>query len=205
MPTHAYLGAPFKKEQMLRERDVLTKFSSEQNLDISAFYFDVEPSLKPKLSQLMNDSADGDVLLITHIGSLFGLSENLWQELKVIIKAKNIAIVPIDLPTSFIMLSGVKDESDLTKGMIVGIQNILLEIVEAQICKEKENRRQLQAVGIERAKAQGAYTGRLPDQVLHRKIKACLLDGMSIRKTAELVGCAVSTVQRIKAEFLPPL
>lgn len=205
MPIHAYLGAANKKEQMLRERDVVTTFSTEQNLEISAFYFDVEPSLKPKLSQLMDDSADGDVLLITHIGSLFGLSEDRWQQLKAMIKAKNIAIVPIDLPTSFVMLPAAKDETDLTKGMIVGIQNILLDMVDAQIRKEKENRRRLQAAGIDNAKAQGVYAGRLPDQVLHRKIKACLLDGMSIRKTAELVGCAVSTVQRIKAEFPPSL
>jgi hypothetical protein len=55
-----------------------------------------------------------------------------------------------------------------------------------------------QAEGVERAKAQGKYTGRQRDETLHQHILTCLDQGHSIRKVAEIVGCSKTTVQKAK-------
>ncbi|MEG8203860.1 hypothetical protein SE916_11015 [Pseudomonas sp. 5FOS] len=64
--------------------------------------------------------------------------------------------------------------------------------------KNYEDRRRRQAEDIENAKARDVYKGRHVDQALHNRIKECLDAGKSIRKTAEIVGYAVSTMQRAK-------
>ncbi|MNF92118.1 hypothetical protein D3C84_747540 [compost metagenome] len=73
---------------------------------------------------------------------------------------------------------------------------MLVEMMAAIARKDYEQRRERQAQGIEKAKAAGKYQGRPADEDLHNRIKDCRAAGMSLRKTAETVGCALSTVQR---------
>ena len=51
------------------------------------------------------------------------------------------------------------------------------------------------------AKAEGAYKGRQIDESLHQRVRELLVDGKSIRKVAELIGCSTQTVQRVKREL----
>ena len=73
---------------------------------------------------------------------------------------------------------------------------MLVEMMAAIPRKDYDQRRDRQAQGIEKGKANGVYKGRQVDQELHARIKACLASGNSLRKTATIVGCALSTVQR---------
>nr|WP_313479246.1 helix-turn-helix domain-containing protein [Stutzerimonas kunmingensis] len=66
--------------------------------------------------------------------------------------------------------------------------------------KDYETRRERQAQGIRKAKGAGLYKGRRPDLELQRKIYQCLDSDMSVRKTADLLGCSTSTVSRHKRE-----
>lgn len=64
---------------------------------------------------------------------------------------------------------------------------------------ETNLRRERQAAGIAKAKMDGKYKGRKKlDCRAH--IKELLKGGTSLRKTAEKVGCSLSTVQRVKKE-----
>lgn len=62
---------------------------------------------------------------------------------------------------------------------------------------ERDMIRERQAEGIAKAKIAGKYKGRAR-KVTDQQILATLASGMSIRKTAEILGCGVSTVQRVK-------
>lgn len=62
---------------------------------------------------------------------------------------------------------------------------------------ERDMIRERQAEGIAKAKIRGAYKGR-PRNVTDKQILDKLNEGISIRKTAKLLGCGVSTVQRVK-------
>ena len=65
-----------------------------------------------------------------------------------------------------------------------------------------EQRRQAQLAGIARAKKRGVYRGRPIDQQLAESIRSALARGLSIRVTAQTVGCSTSTVQRVKREAM---
>lgn len=62
--------------------------------------------------------------------------------------------------------------------------------------------RQAQAQGIEKAKAEGKYQGRPQDKAKREDIRQALMRGLSVRKTAEFVGCSTSTVQAVKQDYL---
>ena len=85
---------------------------------------------------------------------------------------------------------------DFTKGMIAAVNGMLLDMLAVVARKDYEDRRRSEAQGIEKAKDKAAYKGRPADQELHARIKACRASGNSLRDTATIVGCALSTVQR---------
>lgn len=72
------------------------------------------------------------------------------------------------------------------------------EMKEAIANSRKQERLERVARGIAKAKAAGKYQGRPSNPALHRKILMCIRLGMTVRGTAEMVGCSPSTVQRVK-------
>jgi len=114
------------------------------------------------------------------------------------IAAKKVTVVPLDLATSHAALELTQGQDDFTKGMINAVNGMLLDMLAMVARRDYEDRRR-QAEGIENAKARDFYKGIHFDQALHNRIKECLDAGKSLRKTAEIAGCAVSTVQRVKA------
>ena len=89
---------------------------------------------------------------------------------------------------------------DFTKGMIAAVNGMLLDMLAVAARKDYEDRRRRQAQGIEKAKDKAAYKDRPTDQELHARIKACRASGNSLRDTATIVGCTLSTVQRALKE-----
>lgn len=62
---------------------------------------------------------------------------------------------------------------------------------------ERDMIRERQAEGIAKAKAEGVYKGKAR-KTTDKQILEKLSEGISIRKTAELLHCGISTVQRVK-------
>lgn len=60
------------------------------------------------------------------------------------------------------------------------------------------NFKELQAAGIEKAKADGRYKGRPVDEDLHKRVKELLKAGMGIRATARHAQCSTTTVLRVR-------
>jgi DNA invertase Pin-like site-specific DNA recombinase len=198
----AYLRASSNSQDASRAKVALVEFSAEHGHKIAAFYIENESGTKldrPELFRLLDDSHEGDILLIEGVDRLSRLTAPDWDMLKTIIAAKKVTVVSLDLSTSHAVLQPAKGMDDFTKGMIAAVNGMLLDMLAVVARKDYEDRRRRQAEGIKTAKANDVYKGRQVDQALHNRIKECLDAGKSIRKTAEIVGCAVSTVQRVKA------
>lgn len=202
MFTRAYLRASTSEQDANRARHALAAFANRHGATIASWYVENESGAKlqrPKLHELIADAHPGDVLLVESIDRLSRLSQSDWSSLKTAIDAKGLRIVAEDLPTSH---QGFRpsDGDEFTGRMIAAINAMLVEMMAAIARKDYEQRRQRQAQGIEKAKADGKYQGRPQDAAKRAKIRALLAEGWSVRKTADFVGCSTSTVQAVKAE-----
>ncbi|UVJ42853.1 recombinase family protein [Pseudomonas sp. LS1212] len=196
----AYLRASTDDQDASRAKDVLIQFAADNDHKIAAFYTENESGTKlerPELFRLLDDSQEDDVLLIEQVDRLSRLSQDDWTKLKAQIAARKVTVVSMDLSTSHAVLKPVKDQDDFTKGMIAAVNGMLLDMLAVVARKDYDDRRRRQAEGIKQAQARKVYKGRPVDQDLHKRIKDCLDSGMSLRKTATSVGCALSTVQRV--------
>ena len=199
----AYLRASTSEQNANRAKESLIKFAADHSHKIAAFYVENESGTKldrPELFRLLDDSHQGDVMLIEGVDRLSRLTAEDWETLKTIIAQKKVTIVSLDLTTSHAALTPSKDMSDFTKGMIAAVNGMLLDMLAVVARKDYEDRRRRQAEGIVAAQADGKYRGRSVDTELRGRIAELLKDGKSIRTIASLLQCSTTTVQRVKAQ-----
>ena len=198
----AYLRASTAEQDAQRARGALLEFADSHGQRIAAFYPENETGTRlnrPELFRLLNDSQPGDILLCEQVDRLSRLNEADWQTLRGTIQAKGLHIVSLDLPTSHQFMDGAGEET--FAGRMMGAMNsMLLDMLAAIARKDYEDRVRRSREGIEKArKIPGKYKGRVPDEALHTRVKACLKAGMAIRKVATVCDCSKTTVQKIKA------
>lgn len=199
-----YLRASTQDQDANRARAALSEFAIAHGHKVATFYVENVSGAKlerEELNRLIDDSHEGDVLLIEQVDRLSRLQADDWDDLKARIKDKGINIVSLDLHTSHTALTKSDATDDFTKGMIKAINGMLLDMLAVVARKDYEDRRRRQAEGINTAKAKGVYKGRKTDAALHERIRMALEGGQSLRKTATVVGCALSTVQRVQKEM----
>lgn len=203
MFTRAYLRASTAEQDATRARQSLADFAEQNGLTIAAWYIENASGAKlhrPELHRLIADAHPGDILLVEAIDRLTRLSAAEWDELSLRLKEKRIRIVALDLETSKRNARNTEGD-EFTNRMLDAINAMMIDMLAAIARKDYEQRRQRQAQGIEKAKAQGKYQGRPQDTVKRDKIRALLAEGWSVRKTAAFVGCSTSTVQAVKADM----
>lgn len=197
----AYLRASTSEQDATRARQSLIDFAAEQGHKIAAFYIENASGAKldrPQLFRLLDDSHEGDVLLIEGVDRLSRLSQDDWALLKAKIAAKKVTVVSLDLSTSHAALKPTQGMDEFTKGMIAAVNGMLLDILAVVARKDYEDRRRRQAQGIAKGKVEGVYKGRPANVELHNRISELLADGKSIRKVAELLQCSTTTVQKVR-------
>lgn len=201
----AYLRASTTEQDATRAKQALIDFASERGHKIAAFYVENVSGAKlerPQLFRLLDDSHEGDVLLIEGVDRLSRLAQDDWALLKAKIATKKVTVVSIDLSTSHAVLKPTEGMDDFTKGMIAAVNGMLLDILAVVARKDYEDRRRRQAEGIAKGKADGAYKGRPVDAKLRERISELLADGKSIRRVANLLECSTTTVQKVKTAQL---
>lgn len=204
----AYLRASTSEQDASRAKSALVTFSTNNGHKIAAFYTENESGTRldrPELFRLLEDSHEGDVLLIEGVDRLSRLSQEDWATLKAKIAAKKVTVVSVDLSTSHAALKPAEGMDDFTKGMIAAVNGMLLDMLAVVARKDYEDRRRRQAEGIEKAKQEGAYKGRQVNMELRNRITTLLNDGKSIRVVAGLLDCSTTTVQKVKASLNPEL
>src|SRR5947209_4720748 len=126
MFVRAYLRASTDDQDANRARDQLKAFAADRGLSIAAWYVENESGAKlarAELFRLLNDSQSGDVLLIDQVDRLSRLTAADWERLKTELKARDVRVVALDLPTSWAMVTG--DDDDFTARMFDAINGML--------------------------------------------------------------------------------
>ena len=200
MFVRTYLRASTSEQDASRARDALEQFAAEHGQHIACEYLENESGAKadrPELLRLLKDAKKGDVLLVESIDRLSRLPAEDWQKLKTAIDSKGLRIVALDLPTSHQGIADTKGD-EFTGRMLAAINSMLVDMMAAIARKDYEQRRERQAQGIEKAKAEGRYKGRQVDADLHKRVRELLAAGLGVRATARHAGCSTTTVLKIR-------
>lgn len=196
----AYLRASTSEQDANRARSTLEDFVHSRGRTVASFYVENESGAslqRPELFRLLGDAKAGDVLLVEQVDRLSRLTDTDWRQLRATIKAKEVCVVALDLPTSHQFLAAPAANADaFTSRMLAAINDMLLDMLAAVARKDYEDRRRRQSEGIAKAKEKGAYKGRGIDQEKHARILALLNKGTGIRETARLLEVSTSTVLR---------
>jgi len=203
-----YCRASAQDQNAFRAKDTLTQFAASHGHKVAAYYIENASGAKLdrlELFRLLDDSHEGDVMLIEDVSRLSRLTQEEWATLKTKIAAKKVTIVSLDLVTSHTVLLPATKTDDFTRGMIAAINGMLLDMLAVIARKDYEDRRTKQASGIKNARDAGVYKGRPVDEELRARISVLLKDGKSVRAIASLLKCSTTTVQRAKSKPVSPV
>ncbi len=193
----SYLRASTDEQDATRARAAVESFAAEHGLNIVGTYLENESGAKlarPELFRLIADSRPGDVLLIEQVDRLSRLTAADWQKLRADLDAKQIRVVALDLPTSW-LLAGPAD--DFTRRMFSALNSMMLDMLAAVARKDYDDRRRRQAEGIAKGKAAGLYRGRPEDSNRLAGIAAMLAGGASWSTIQNATGCSRATIAKV--------
>ena len=197
MLARAYLRASTNEQDATRAREQVEAFAADRSLTIAGTYIENESGAKlarPELFRLIGDSRPGDVLLIEQVDRLSRLTAGDWQRLRSELDARQIRVVALDLPTSW-MLAAPADE--FTARMFAAVNTMMLDVLAAVARKDYEDRRRRQAQGQANAKAQGKYKGRAENTARNNGIASMLSKGISWTQIQDATRCGRATIAKI--------
>jgi len=196
--TSGHLRASTEEQDATRARNQVQAFAAEHRLQIVSTYIENESGAKlarPELFRLLADAHQGDILLVEQVDRLSRLTASDWEALKIQLNAKQIRVVALDLPTSWMMAAKVGDE--FTSRMFEAINGMLLDMLAAVARKDYEDRRRRQAQGQAKAKAAGLYKGRAEDVARNAGIASMIAAGQSWSSIQAAKGCSRATIAKI--------
>jgi DNA invertase Pin-like site-specific DNA recombinase len=197
MLARLYLRASTDEQDASRARSVVEAFAAERGLVVAGAYVEHESGAKlarPELFRLLADSQPGDVLLVEQVDRLSRLTDSDWRKLRSELDVKQIRVVALDLPTSWILAAPA---DDFTARMFAAVNGMMLDVLAAVARKDYEDRRRRQAQGQAKAKAEGRYKGRPEDAARNAGIAAQLRAGQSWSAIQAATGCSRATIAKI--------
>ncbi|MGL4858584.1 MAG: recombinase family protein [Enterobacteriaceae bacterium] len=197
MFVRAYLRALTSEQDAQRARDMLDNFTRKRNVVICNYYSENESGARldrPELFRLLDDSRPGDVLLIEDVDRLSRLTGDDWSTLKKMIAGKDIRVVAVNVPTTWLHLSPVL--ADFDHRMFSAINDMLLDMLAAVARRDYEQRRERQQQGITKAKKEGKYQGRKINQHRYDAINRLLASGSSWSQIQKTINCSRGTISR---------
>jgi DNA invertase Pin-like site-specific DNA recombinase len=198
----AYLRASTKEQDAKRAKNELIQFAADHGHKIAAFYIENESGatlVRPKLVQLIEDSHEGDVILIEQIDRLARLNQADWNTLKRLLSEKKLAVVSKELPTSYMVLQS-ESGTEFMGSVLQAINSMMLDMLAAIARKDYEDRRNRQMQGIARAKAEGKYLGRRKDTEKRKIIASLLKSGPSYSAIQATANCSRQLIAIIVKE-----
>ena len=195
--THAYLRASTDDQDATRALDTINGFVENHQLANVMHYVENFSGAKlerPELSRLLAAAKKGDFLLVESIDRLTRLPAAQYEALKARIKERGLRVVVVDLPTSHGALQPAVDDR-----IVQLINGLMMDIAAHYAHEDYTKRRQRQAQGIAKAKAENKYKGRPADTNLRSKIEAYLCKGgNTYAEIAKLCDCSVGMVAKVK-------
>jgi DNA invertase Pin-like site-specific DNA recombinase len=198
MIVRIYVRASTKEQDAERALDDLVMFSKKYG-DKYVPYVENHTGTKlerPELTKLLNESNNGDILLVESVDRLSRMKQDDFEKLKVILKDKGLRLVVADLPTTQIEL---KEGDDTTGSILELINKLLIDLLATMARLDNEKRKERIKQGL----ARSGYkpTGKKADDEKHKQILDLSEHGnLTKDQIAKLADVGVATVYRVLRE-----
>ncbi len=196
MNIRIYVRASTKDQDAERALQDLIQFSQNYGNVYSTYieHFSGTKLNRPQLTLLLNESQQGDILLVESVDRLSRLSQADFATLKDQIKAKGLRLIIQDLPTTHATNSGMTGE-------ILNVINAMLIDLLATMAKLDNDKRRER---IKQGLARSGYkpTGKKANRTKHNRIKQLLQENsLTKEEIAKVVECGIATVYRVAKEL----
>jgi DNA invertase Pin-like site-specific DNA recombinase len=196
MTTRIYVRASTKDQDAERALDDLKEFANTIKDDVKE-YVENESGTKldrPVLNKLLDESENGDTLLVESVDRLSRLSQADFDVLKGRIKEKGLKLVVADLPTTHMLVSST---DTITSSILHLVNNMLIDLLATMARLDNDKRRERIKQGLERSGYKP--TGKKANTAKHERIKQLLDTGhMTKEEIAKAVGVGIATVYRVQ-------
>ena len=198
MTVRIYVRASTKEQDAERALDDLVMFSKKYG-DKYVSYVENHTGTKlerPELTKLLNESNNGDILLVESVDRLSRMKQDDFEKLKVILKDKGLRLVVADLPTTQIEL---KEGDDTTGSILELINKLLIDLLATMARLDNEKRKERIKQGL----ARSGYkpSGKKANEEKHKRILELAASGtMTKEEIANAVKVGVATVYRVLKE-----
>lgn len=192
MTVRIYVRASTKDQDAERALNDLMTFANEFGSDHIPYIENYSGTKleRPKLNQLLNESKQGDVLLVESVDRLSRLSKDDFDVLKQRIKEKGLQLVVADLPTTHAKKDGMTGE------ILKVINDMLIDLLATMAKLDNDKRRERIKQGLERSGYKP--TGKKANTAKHERIEQLAsLGSMTKEEIANAVGVGVATVYRV--------
>lgn len=198
MTVRIYVRASTKEQDAERALDDLITFSKDYG-DSYIAYVENHTGTKlnrPKLNKLLEESNDGDVLLVESVDRLSRLTQDDFSTLKQRIKDKGLRLVVHDMPTTH----AISKSTDDTAGQVLKVINdMLIDLLATMARLDNDKRKERIKQGL----ARSGYkpTGKKANEEKHKRILELAASGtMTKEEIANAVKVGVATVYRVLKE-----
>ena len=192
MTVRIYVRASTKDQGATRALADLVTFSTSYD-DNRVEYVEHSSGTKldrPALTLLLNDTEEGDILLVESVDRLSRLSQDDFAILKQRIKDKGLRLVVADLPTTHTVSNG------MTGDILRVINDMLIDLLATMAKLDNDKRRERIKQGL----ANSGYkpTGKKANLAKHNRIRELdSQNNMTKEEIAKAVGVGVATVYRV--------
>lgn len=194
MTVRIYVRASTKDQDAERGLNDLITFSKDYG-DSHAAYIENHTGTKldrPELTKLLEDSEQGDILLVESVDRLSRMKQDDFEKLKAMIKGKGLRLIVADLPTTHMSIN-ISDS--ITSSVLDLINNLLIDLLATMARLDNEKRIERIKQGLERSGYKP--TGKKADTAKHARIKELDAKGLTKEEIAKAAGCGVATVYRV--------
>ena len=198
MTVRIYVRASTKEQDAERALDDLIMFSKDYG-DSYIAYVENHTGTKlnrPKLNKLLEESNDGDVLLVESVDRLSRLTQDDFSTLKQRIKDKGLRLVVHDIPTTH----AISKSTDDTAGQVLKVINdMLIDLLATMARLDNDKRKERIKQGL----ARSGYkpSGKKANEEKHKRILELAASGtMTKEEIANAVKVGIATVYRVLKE-----
>ena len=196
MTVRIYVRASTKEQDAERALDDLVMFSKKYG-DKYVPYVENHTGTKlerPELTKLLNESEQGDILLVESVDRLSRLTQKDFDTLKERIKQKGLRLIVADIPTTHVTAS-----DNMTGELMSVINSMLIDLLATMARLDNEKRKERIKQGL----ARSGYkpTGKKANDEKHKQILDLSEHGnLTKDQIAKLADVGVATVYRVLRE-----
>ena len=198
MTVRIYVRASTKEQDAERALDDLVMFSKDYG-DSYIAYVENHTGTKlnrPKLNKLLEESNEGDVLLVESVDRLSRLTQDDFSTLKQRIKDKGLRLVVQDMPTTHALINAT---DDITNAVLTVVNNMLIDLLATMARLDNDKRKERIKQGL----ARSGYkpSGKKANEEKHKRILELAASGtMTKEEIANAVKVGIATVYRVLKE-----